>query len=90
MYYTYIVECTDGTYYTGYTVDVKKRLAVHNAGKGAKYTKSRKPVTLIYQEEFNTKEEAMRREWQIKQMCRKEKERLIENNKKWNIKNKID
>ena len=51
MYYTYIVECTDGTYYTGYTVDVKKRLAVHNAGKGAKYTKSRKPVILIYQEE---------------------------------------
>lgn len=80
MNYTYILECSDGTYYTGWTIDIKKRLKIHNDGKGAKYTRSRLPVKLAYYETFETKEEAMRREWQIKHMTRKEKEELVINN----------
>ena len=76
--YTYILECSDGTYYTGWTNDLKKRVAAHNSGKGAKYTKTRCPVKLIYYEEFGTRQEAMRREYQIKHMSRKEKESLSE------------
>lgn len=60
--YMYVLECADGTLYTGYTTDVKRRLATHNAGKGAKYTRARLPVTLLYQEEFPSKQEAMRAE----------------------------
>ena len=74
--YTYMVKCADGTLYTGWTNDLKKRLAAHNAGKGAKYTKPRLPVTLVYFEISGTKEEAMRREWQIKHLSRAEKEKL--------------
>ena len=81
MYYTYIVECVDGTYYTGYTVNLEKRLHTHNLGKGAKYTRARLPVSLIYREEFATKEEAMSREWQIKHMTRQQKQKLIEQKK---------
>ena len=77
MNYTYILECSDGTYYCGWTNNLEKRLAAHNAGKGAKYTKSRLPVKLIYFEEFETKEEAMSREWHIKRLSRLEKEALI-------------
>lgn len=77
MNYTYIVRCNDGTYYTGWTNDIEKRLKTHNEGKGAKYTKTRRPVTLVYYESFQTKEEAMRREWEIKQMKRGEKEKLL-------------
>ena len=77
MNYTYIVKCGDGTYYTGWTNDIEKRLKTHNEGKGAKYTKTRRPVTLVYYESFQTKEEAMRREWEIKQMKRGEKEKLF-------------
>ena len=77
MNYTYILQCSDGTYYTGWTNDMGKRLKTHNEGKGAKYTRARRPVTLAYYEAFETKEEAMRREWEIKQMTRKEKEKLI-------------
>ena len=77
MNYTYIVRCSDGTYYTGWTNDIEKRLKTHNEGKGAKYTKTRRPVTLVYYESFQTKEEAMRREWEIKQMKRGEKEKLM-------------
>lgn len=77
MNYTYIVECRDGSLYTGWTNDIEKRIEAHNAGKGAKYTKSRRPVTLVYYEEFATKEEAMRREYAIKHMNRKEKEKVI-------------
>jgi putative endonuclease len=73
MNYTYILKCADGTLYTGWTNDLEKRLAAHNAGKGARYTKSRLPVTLFYFEKFNTKEEAMRREWEIKHLTRAEK-----------------
>lgn len=77
MNYTYILQCSDGTYYTGWTNDIAKRLKTHNEGKGAKYTRARLPVTLTYYEAFETKEEAMRREWEIKQLSRKEKEKLI-------------
>lgn len=77
MNYTYIVACQDGTFYTGWTNDLEKRICDHNAGKGAKYTKSRRPVVLAYYEEYETKEEAMRREYAIKQMSRQEKEKLV-------------
>ena len=74
--YTYILECRDGTYYTGWTNNLEKRLKDHNEGKGAKYTKARLPVQLRYYETYETKEEAMRREYAIKQLCKKEKEAL--------------
>lgn len=77
MNYTYIVECADKSLYCGWTNDLEKRIIAHNAGKGAKYTKPRLPVRLVYHEEFETKEEAMSREWQIKQLSRAEKEKLI-------------
>lgn len=77
MNYTYILECKDGTYYTGWTNNLDKRLKDHNEGKGAKYTKPRLPVSLIYYEEFQIKEEAMRREYVIKHMSRSEKGKLI-------------
>ena len=75
--YTYILRCADGTLYTGWTNDLQKRIAAHNAGTGGKYTRSRRPVTLVYYETFPTKEEAMRREYAIKQLSREEKEALI-------------
>lgn len=75
--YTYIVQCSDGSLYTGWTTDIERRLKAHNSGKGAKYTKSRRPVTLVYYEEFQTKKEAMQREYAIKQMTREQKEALI-------------
>ena len=78
MNYTYILSCADGTLYTGWTNDLDRRLAAHNAGKGGKYTRVRLPVTLVYHEEFDTKEEAMSREYAIKQMTRAQKMRLIE------------
>ncbi len=77
MNYTYIVECSDGSFYTGWTNDLEKRIKVHNEGKGAKYTKCRRPVVLAYYEEFQTKEEAMRREWEIKQLDREQKMKMI-------------
>ena len=76
--YTYILRCADGTLYTGWTNDLEKRLAAHNAGTAAKYTRPRRPVTLVYQEAFPTKEEAMRRERQIKRLTRAEKLALIQ------------
>ena len=75
--YTYILHCADDTLYTGWTNDLEKRLKAHNEGKGAKYTKTRTPVELVYFEEFQTKKEAMSREWHIKQMSRNEKIELI-------------
>ena len=77
MNYTYIVQCSDGTYYCGWTNDLEKRIAAHNSGHGARYTGSRRPVSLVYFEEYGTKEEAMRREWQIKHLKRTEKIQLI-------------
>lgn len=81
MNYTYIVECKDGTYYTGWTNNLNKRLEAHNTGKGAKYTKTRRPVKLVYQESFETKEEAMSREYAIKKLTRQEKIDLIQKKK---------
>lgn len=77
MNYTYILRCSDDTLYTGWTNNLEKRIKAHNKGKGAKYTKARLPVMLAYYEAFPTKEEAMHREWEIKQMSRKEKEKLL-------------
>ena len=65
MNYTYILKCKDDSLYTGWTNDLKKRITSHNAGKGAKYTKARRPVELVYYEEFQTREEAMKREYAI-------------------------
>ena len=76
--YTYILRCSDGTYYTGWTNDLDKRLASHNEGRGSKYTRARRPVELVYFEAFATKQEAMRREARIKQMRRADKEKLIQ------------
>ena len=78
--YTYMVRCADGSLYTGWTNDLTRRLEAHNAGKGAKYTKSRRPVVLCYAETFETKEEAMRREAAIKRLPRVKKLELIEKN----------
>ena len=75
--YTYIVQCSDGTYYTGWTNDIEKRILTHNARKGAKYTRSRTPVKLVYLEESDTKRQAIQREAQIKRLNRYEKEQLI-------------
>ena len=75
--YVYMLSCGDGTLYTGYTTDLDARLKTHNAGKGAKYTRSRLPVELVYSEEYGTKEEARRRECRLKQLTRAEKLALI-------------
>ena len=77
MNYTYILKCGDGTLYTGWTNDLERRIKCHNAGKGAKYTKSRLPVELAYYKSFVTKEEAMRREWEIKRLSRNDKLKLL-------------
>lgn len=78
MNYTYMVECADGTLYTGWTNCLEKRLKAHNSGRnGAKYTKTKRPVSLVYYEGFITKEEAMQREYQIKQLTRERKLELI-------------
>lgn len=77
MNYTYILRCGDNSLYTGWTNNLDKRLEMHKTGKGAKYTKARLPVELVYYEIFDTKEDAMRREYAIKQMNKKEKEKLI-------------
>ena len=79
--YAYIVECADGTLYSGWTNDLEKRVAAHNAGQGAKYTRSRRPVTLRYYEEFEDKSEALRRECALKKMSRAKKQALIEKGK---------
>lgn len=78
MNYTYILKCNDDTLYTGWTNNLEKRIKDHNDGKGAKYTKTRRPVELVYYEKFETKEEAMKREYAIKQLTREEKKTLIE------------
>lgn len=79
MNYTYMVKCADGTLYTGWTNNVEKRLKAHNEGKaGAKYTRTKRPVELVYYEGYATKEEAMSREYAIKQLTRKEKLKLMD------------
>ena len=82
MNYTYIFKCKDGSLYTGWTNDLEQRVAAHNTGKGAKYTKARRPVELVYFEEFETKEQAMKREYAIKQMARKDKLELVRRKEK--------
>ncbi len=71
--YLYVLECADGSLYTGYTTDVEKRLATHNRGKGAKYTRARLPVSLVYQEAFTSKQEAMSAEALFKKRSRQSK-----------------
>ena len=73
MNYTYIVECSDGSLYTGWTNNIEKRILAHNEGRGARYTRGRTPVKLVHLEEFETKEEAMSREFAIKQLTREQK-----------------
>jgi putative endonuclease len=77
MHAVYVVECSDGTLYTGYTTDVQRRVAEHNAGEGAKYTRGRTPVELRHVERFESKSAAMRREYEIKQMSKDAKEDLL-------------
>lgn len=79
MNYTYMMKCADGTLYTGWTTSVEKRLKAHNEGKaGVKYTRAKRPVELVYYEGYATKEEAMSREYAIKQLTRKEKLALMD------------
>lgn len=85
MNYTYIVRCSDGSLYTGWTNDLKKRMQDHNEGRGAKYTRGRGPVTLVHVEEFSTKEEAMSREYKIKRLSKREKEMLLHLPNEWMI-----
>jgi len=74
----YILRCSDGSYYTGYSNDVEKRLDAHNSGKGAKYTRSRRPCEIVFTEQFASKSEAMKRECQIKSWRRVKKQALID------------
>ena len=78
MHYVYLVRCADSTLYCGWTTDLEKRLRAHNSGQGAKYTRSRRPVKLVYAEAFAEKQEALSREWHLKHLSRAEKLRLIE------------
>ena len=78
MYYVYLLRCADGTLYTGFTNDLARRLTAHNAGRGAKYTRGRRPVELVYWESFSNKSSALRREYAIKQLPRRQKLTLIQ------------
>lgn len=77
-FYVYILRCCDGTLYTGYTTDINRRLAAHNHGIGAKYTRTRRPVSLVMHWCLSTKTDALRVEYALKQLSRREKNRLIE------------
>jgi putative endonuclease len=74
---TYILKCADGSYYTGWTNDLPKRVQAHQSGRGGKYTRAKRPVCLVYYEVSETKEQAMSREWHIKRMTHRQKEQLI-------------
>ncbi|WP_118827162.1 GIY-YIG nuclease family protein [Salinibacter ruber] len=76
-HYVYVIECSDGTYYTGYTTDVDRRVAEHNAGTAAKYTRGRRPVELVHVETYDSQSAAMQREYAIKQLRRAAKEQLV-------------
>lgn len=76
-HFVYILRCADGTLYTGWTTDVEKRVETHNSGNGAKYTRARRPVELVYVEEYDDKIEAQHRERAIKKLTRTKKEELI-------------
>lgn len=77
MHFVYVIRCADGSLYTGYARDPHAREATHNAGKGARYTSGRRPVRLVYSEEFQTRSEALKREHQLKRLSRAAKEALI-------------
>lgn len=77
MFYVYILKCSDDSLYTGYTVDLEKRLITHNRGKASKYTRGRLPVELVYYEELPSKSDALKREYEIKQMERPKKLKMI-------------
>ncbi len=77
MNFVYLLECADGSLYCGWTNDLEKRLAAHGRGTASKYTRSRRPVRLVYREAFDTRHEAMHREAEIKRLPRREKEQLI-------------
>lgn len=81
MNYVYILQCSDGTFYTGYTNNLKKRILNHNSGHGSKYTRGRCPVKLVYYETYETKNEALKREFEIKKLARIEKAALISSGK---------
>ena len=78
IWYVYILRCGDNTLYTGITTDVEKRLETHRSGKGAKYTRGRGPLELVYQEVCGTHSDALKRELQIKALSREEKQKLLE------------
>jgi len=78
LYVVYILECSDGTYYAGYSNDLDARLDRHSAGKASRYTRSRLPVRLVYQEEHRTRTGAMKREYQLKRLARAKKQALID------------
>jgi len=78
-FYVYILKCQDNSFYTGYTADLGRRLKEHNTGKGAKYTRARKPVQLLYWEDHISIQEAMRREREIKRLSREKKIQLMRN-----------
>lgn len=77
VHWVYVIECDDGSFYTGYTTDVERRVREHDRGEAAKYTRGRTPVELVYTERFESKSAAMSREYEIKQLSRAEKERLV-------------
>lgn len=76
-HFVYVLECADGSFYTGYTTDVERRVAEHDAGEGAKYTRGRTPVELVHVEAFSSQSAAMGREYDVKQLSRVQKERLV-------------
>lgn len=78
QHYFYVLKCKDGSFYAGYTNNLTKRLNTHNDGKGAKYTRVRLPVIMIFHKEFATKKEAMQAEYAFKQLTRKKKEQFLE------------
>lgn len=78
-FYFYVVLCADNSFYGGYTTNIEHRISVHNAGKGAKYTKTRRPVKLIYFEKFSTKSDALKAEYAFKHQTRKQKEKYLTN-----------
>ncbi|WP_340099542.1 GIY-YIG nuclease family protein [Salinibaculum salinum] len=79
-HYVYVLQCADDTLYTGYTTNVQRRVAEHDSGEGAKYTRGRTPVELVHVESFDTRSDAMSREYEIKQLSRAAKESLVEYN----------
>ncbi|MFC1656008.1 GIY-YIG nuclease family protein [Patescibacteria group bacterium] len=76
-YYAYLARCNDNSLYAGYTANIKERETKHNEGKGARYTRMRRPIKIVYFEEFETKSEAMKREYQLKRLKKEDKESLV-------------